>query len=409
MDVNVAVIDVELSTGIQDFYELQGSARAHVLVRLHGKPLSRFELPVSSGVVQGCEIWLKACEGFPSSGSGGRVLSALAQEYLWESAPYPEQGLPSCSIVIGTRNRPEDLRRCLSALAPAVGDGVEVIVVDNDPADDETMRTAADYPVRYFRQERRGLNRARARGAILARNEILLFVDDDVVVDRNWVNEIRKPFLDEHVAAVTGAVEPLEFTTHGQYLQEVFSSFYRGFDPQVHNLATSSPAAAGRVGAGANMAVRRSMALEFRIFEAELDGGTAAKSGGDVYALYKVLRAGYNIAYAPAALVWHRHRKSYEELERMLYGYSVGGYCVLLRALMRDKDLDALLIGVRWFFEYHLAELLKTLRRQPGRRPLRLILTEIKGALYAPVAYWCCGRQERATAVLLEDRIGQPS
>jgi hypothetical protein len=157
------------------------------------------------------------------------------------------------------------------------------------------------------------------------------------------------------------------------------------------------------------MAVRRSVALEFRIFEAELDGGTAAKSGGDVYALYKVLRAGYNIAYAPAALAWHRHRKSYEELERMLYGYSVGGYCVLLRALMRDKDLDALLIGVRWFFEYHLAELLKTLRRQPGGRPLRLILTEIKGALYAPVAYWRCRRRERDIGGLLEDRMVQPS
>ena len=61
------------------------------------------------------------------------------------------------------------------------------------------------------------MNWARARGARLARHELLLYVDDDVVVSSNWVDEMRRPFLDDNVGAVTGAVEPLELETSGQY------------------------------------------------------------------------------------------------------------------------------------------------------------------------------------------------
>ncbi|MEJ7607387.1 MAG: hypothetical protein WKF37_14255 [Bryobacteraceae bacterium] len=40
----------------------------------------------------------------------------------------------------------------------------------------------------------------------------------------------------------------------------------------------------------------------------------------------------------------------------MLYGYSLGGYCVLLAALT-GKDWDAILIAFIWFRSYHLREL----------------------------------------------------
>ncbi len=234
----------------------------------------------------------------------------------------------------------------MRALAPSINNDVEVIVVDNDPSDDQTKQIASQYRVRYYRQARRGVNWARARGAHLAKHDLLLYVDDDVVVSSNWIDEMRRPFLNDNVGAVTGAVEPLELETSGQYDHEQFSGFYRGFDSKTYNLVTSIPAAAGQTGAGASMAVRKGVALRWKVFDAELDGGTAAKSGGDVYALYRILRAGYSVIYAPRALAWHRHRKTHTELESMLYGYSVGGYCVLFSALFRERDPEALLVSL---------------------------------------------------------------
>jgi glycosyltransferase involved in cell wall biosynthesis len=370
--------------------------------------LARFELPVVAGRVRGNEIWRRACNSaltVPDS-AGKKVAAAILEDHFFGQAGRGDVQLPPCSIAICTRDRADDLHRCLSSIAPLICDSVEVMVIDNDPPDNRTRDVAALFPVRYFRQARRCVNWARARAIRLARHEVVLYVDDDVAIDgRRWLDEMRRPFLDPHVGAVTGAVEPLELSTEGQYLHEVHSSFYRGFARKVHHLQKTPPAAAGLVGAGASMGVRRSTALEYSIFDAELDGGSAAKSGGDVYGLYRILHAGYQIVYAPGALAFHRHRKTYDDLERMLYGYSVGGYCVLLSAFIRERDLDALIIGAIWFRQYHLAELWKTLTRAQGARPLGLILKEIRGAFDAPLAFWKCRRRERRLCLLDDEPL----
>ncbi len=397
--VGVAVLDIDLSAGLQDIYGLEDFHKAHVVARYRGGPIARFELPVHQGRVSAAAIWVtasRACRHMPN------LEQVIAQDVLFGRKFRPPVDLPSCSIVICTRDRPDDLQRCLDSLSGFVNETVEIIVVDNDPPDSATQRVVERYPARYCRQPRRGLNWARTSGVRLARHELVIFVDDDVKVDSRWLDEIRIPFSDEHVGAVTGAIEPLELATPHQYLHEQFGGFYRGFEPRIFHLANWPPAAAGVAGAGASMAIRRHLAIEFGLFEAELDAGTAAMSGGDAYALYRLLRAGYSVVYAPSALAWHRHRKTAEHLEKMLEGYSVGGYCVQLRALFRQGDLDAIVIGLAWFFQHHLTELWRTLRGRTGARPYPLIVAEIMGVLKAPLAYFRCWRREHAMGGLSE-------
>jgi glycosyltransferase involved in cell wall biosynthesis len=396
----VPVVDYDLAAGLTPVHGLGASTLAHVLVRHQGVPLCRFEMPVISGAIDAIPLWLRAVAEL-ERGDQPSVLSQVLGVTAARDAHGPPL-LPTATIVIGTRERAADLDRCLASLAPLVGDDVEVIVIDNDPLSNATRDVCALYPVRYVRQARRGVNWARARGVQLARHDIVLFVDDDVVVDRAWADELRRPFLDPHVGAVTGAVEPLALGTVGQYAHERFSSFYRGFERRVHSLLTMPAAAAGHIGAGASMAVRRDLARAGRLFEAEIDGGTPGRSGGDALALYRILHDGHMVVYAPRALAWHRHRTSVRELERMLHGYSVGGYCVLLRALFVHRDLDALPVGIYWFGTYHLRELVRALVRARGARPLRLVCIEIAGALSAPLAYLRCRLRERALGPLSE-------
>ena len=62
--------------------------------------------------------------------------------------------------------------------------------------------------------------------------------------------------------------------------------------------------------------IRRDLIRGLGLFDAELDCGTVARTGGDAYALYRLLADGYQVVYNPAALAWHRHRREGRRLER---------------------------------------------------------------------------------------------
>ena len=87
-------------------------------------------------------------------------------------------------------------------------------------------------------------------------------------------------------------------------------------------------------GVGANMAFRREALARIGGFDVALGAGTPALGGGDTLALTLVLLAGYRIAYEPAALMRHHHRRDLDSLGHQLHGYSVGltaYYAALLR------------------------------------------------------------------------------
>ena len=386
-----AVLSVDLASGLHDVKVPEPYAQAQVLIRYRGAPLANVCLKVLRGRIRGVDIWAVAWE------ENRTLLQELALNDALGSEIAPPQcdTLPDATIVVCTRNRTEDLRRCLDSIVPQLCRELKALVVDNNPSDDQTRRLVADYPVSYYRENRQGLNWARARAVTLASTELLLFTDDDVVLDRDWAIQMRTPFLNQHVAAVTGAVVPFEFEYPSQELYEQYGGFDRGFRKEEFNLRTTVAVGAGRAGAGASMAIRRNLAVSMGLFEHDLDCGTPSYSGGDFYALYQLIRAGYNVVYWPRALAWHRHRQTVADLENMLYGYGVGVYSVLLRCLLEHHDFDALLLAVFWFFQYHVSEFLRTVLRRPGARPLELIWAEIRGVFQAPVAYLHLRRRER--------------
>ncbi len=106
--------------------------------------------------------------------------------------PDGAQPLPKgVTIVVPTFRRPAILRQTLHALLdlefPAAP--FEVLVVD-DGRDEESAAVVAAIPsaglrLQYHQPEGRGAASARNHGARLARNGILLFVDDDIVLKRN--------------------------------------------------------------------------------------------------------------------------------------------------------------------------------------------------------------------------------
>ena len=215
------------------------------------------------------------------------------------------------SVIVCTRDRPDQLRACLDALLALERPADEIIVVDNCPSDERTESLCRSYPVAYLREPIPGQARARNRGIIESSGDLIAFTDDDCVPDDHWLDDLEGSFVDPLVMAVTGYIGPVELESPAQLLFETHYGFGRSAERRV--LDWSNPgvmAAATRAGAGANMILRREAFEKVGMFAEDLGPGTPARSGDDKYYFFKIAKLGYRIVQEPTRQVWHRHRET---------------------------------------------------------------------------------------------------
>ncbi len=393
----IKVLDIDLYEARSDIPVEGPYAHARALIRWRGDPLGQLDFPVIDHHVSLSSVLVGARERY-----GHLLKGYVAGAILFDEADaiVPDAGgIADCSVIVCTRDRPDDLVVCLDSLMLARPRPREIIVVDNAPPNDSTARVAARYPVRYLVENRRGVNWARSSGARAATSEILLYADDDVAVDAAWVGALCQPFADPAVGAVTGLVLARQLETLSQQAFEHHGGFVRGFSPRRFTMANTLPARSGIVGAGASMALRKALVTQLQMFDVEIDGGTAAMSGGDNYAFYLVLKNGHAIFYAPQAICWHRHRRTEGELKAQLYGYSVGVFAVLFRCIQDHRDWSACRVAAGWIVHHHLRNTIRGVLRRPGYVPLRYTGAEIRGVCAALALYIRTRRIERQYAL----------
>ena len=298
------------------------------------------------------------------------------------------------SIVVCTRNRPEDLRKCLTSLS-ALTPGrhqVELIVVDNDPSSGQTEPVVRQFAaVRYETEPRPGVAYARNEGLRRARGDVVAYIDDDIVVPDGWVQRILAPFADSRVMCVTGLVLPVGLDSESEELFEEYGALGRGYEPRVFDRAYFHRSRrhcvhTWELGGTANVAIRKSVISESGMFDETLGPGLPTGVGEDIYMFYRILKCGHLCYYEPAAYVWHKHRADMAALHRQLYNYSKGQTSYQLRTLVSDGDPRALWQLLVNLPMWHAARILRVLR---GRKhyPLGLIWTEIRGNLAGPLAF----------------------
>lgn len=362
-----------LTAGLDD---LAGYTRALLVFRWNTSVVGSAWLPVTNGRIHINQI--------------RDALTAVAWP-VWTQlhAPEPPQHKPlTATVAVCTRNRTDDLRHCLPGLAKLAARGHEVLIIDNNPSDDSTAQLVAQYPaITYVHEPRAGLDIARNRALTTAKGDIVAFTDDDAQVDDGWLDALLNNFADPTVAIVTGITMPLELETKAQLWFETTNSFVRGFERRVFDRNYHPPLAAGAVGAGVNMAIRRNTLPHIGLFDEALDGGTASRSGGDQEFFYRTLLRGFRIVYEPAALVWHRHRREWDALRSNVYAYGVGLFAWWTRAVLEEKELRLLAVAPKWFVQHHLRNLVRALLHRPGADPFDLAWAEFRGALQGSRGY----------------------
>lgn len=389
-----AVLDIDLQNLPSEITGLDQYDKALVLIRLNKRPIGQATLPVINGHINAEELRSTLMKA-----AGWMLHESWLHDYLaWDERDTTNFVQPQATVAICTRDRPADLQRCLDGLMNLPDDGQEILVIDNCPSTDETEKLVASYQrVRYVCEKRPGLDIARNRALKEAKYEIVAFIDDDATPDLGWLRALLKNFSDPLVLCVTGLTMPLELETSAQEWFERHTPFGRGFRRIVFEETRQNPFATGKVGAGANMALRRSVLQQVGCFDEALDAGTPTCSGGDHEMFGSILAAGYRIVYDPVALNWHRHRRTWKELRHTLYGYGVGAYSYFTRHLLFHRELSVLQIIAGWFWHDQLPMLVRSLLRRPGCIPLDLVLAELKGCAAGPLSYIASRRKLYAT------------
>jgi O-antigen biosynthesis protein len=362
-------LDVELTEELPVLARDGKHGSVWVLGRLHTEPLGvcAVELgpdgltPDQLGTLLWPEFRDQIAERFAAAGlpmpvaltGGGLKADATAWPFLLERRAALDPA-PFISVIICTRDRPDQLETCLRFLAGQEYPRFEVVVVDNAPTSD-AVKTLVQAglggltTLRYLREPRPGLSWARNAGIAATSADIVAWLDDDEEPDRHWLAALARGFArGDDIGCVTGKVLPARLETQAEQTFERMGGYCRGrgFDAETYSRGgPQSPLyPLPPFGVGANMAFRRKALDRIKGFDVALGAGTPALSGEDTLAFTLVLLAGYRIAYEPAALVRHYHRSDLDGLGRQLRGYGIGltaYYTALLRR--RPSTLPALL------------------------------------------------------------------
>ena len=320
----------------------------------------------------------------------------LIEESIREELAPPPKPItkPSLTVAICTKDRTDNLTRCLQSLLKIRANSSEeswwnILVVDNAPSDDRTKELVASLDkVNYVREPKPGLNFARNQALNTATGDFLAFIDDDVVVDSQWLNGFLEAWAENPDAGgFTGLVLPYELATEAQILFESRSgwNFRRSFNKIRYDPSRPEnylhPCGSGEFGVGCNMAFSREILQQIGGFDEALDTGKPLPGGGDHDIFYRVIRAGYSLIYEPRYLVFHQHRQQYKQLRHQHWTWGLSLMAFATKAYQTDpeKRLQWLRL-IKWWFRVLFRQLLKSLL---GRyvAPPDLILVELWGGV----------------------------
>jgi GT2 family glycosyltransferase/SAM-dependent methyltransferase len=206
------------------------------------------------------------------------------------------------SVIIPTKNRRRYLEDCLKSLVQGNSRPDEIIVVDGYSSDG-TEKVVQLYPVKLLR-DRGSLARARNLGLRASTGDIIVYLDDDVFVDKNWLKHLLSTYSSSEVGGVGGRILPFggDITNFipacGNVIGKVRNDgvVIANFDiPLKKSIEVDCFQ-------GCNMSFRREALFGVGGFDETYQGIFRHDSDVSV----AVRKLGYKLIYNPKAVVWHR-------------------------------------------------------------------------------------------------------
>lgn len=295
--------------------------------------------------------------------------------------------LPPVSVIIPTRERPEMLFDAVMSILEGNEVPDEIVIVDQSRNAHPTLaalKPSQKCKLHYLHSESRGLSRGKNAGIAAAQNEILVFTEDDVFVEKIWLGTIVQALIHAGSRSViTGQVLPATSSGKDGFVINIKE------DPTPVTYAgrlTEDVLFAG------NMAIYRSAFTQAGNFDARLGAGSHFPAAEDSDLAIRLLEQGYRIHYVPDAIIYHRAWRNAKDLVslRWTYGKGQGGYYA--------KHFN-------WKDRFMIQRMYADAARHGGR-VMRYGLKRSFKQNYADIAY-CLGLIHGATAWMLTQRKTQ--
>ena len=135
----------------------------------------------------------------------------------------------SFTVIIPLYNKEPYIKRALETVLNQTYDNFEIIIID-DGSTDEGVRIVSsihDTRIKVFSQMNSGVSAARNRGALLAKNQYLAFLDADDTWEPNFLQEISN-LIDEFPYAGIYATNNKFIYPSGKVMLESFSDLFNG-------------------------------------------------------------------------------------------------------------------------------------------------------------------------------------
>jgi len=299
------------------------------------------------------------------------------------------------SVVIPVKDGSADVVRCLDAIGRQVVEHeVEVVVVDSGSRDGSAeLARSRGARVHEIPASEFGHGRTRNLGAALAHGEILVFTSQDAfAADGRWLTTLVRSLAgNERVAGAYGRQLPHDDATPPE---RYFLDFLYGPETRIQRLDGDEPDFEQTLFSNVNSAIPREIWREFPFADDLIMSEDQEWSR-------RVLRAGYELVYEPAAAVHHSHSYSISAAFRRFfdsgvsaersYAADASGSGALRRAGARYARGEVEWLwetGQRRWIPYAAAyELAKFTGMQLGRRHRRLPLS-LKRRFSALQSYW---------------------
>lgn len=242
----------------------------------------------------------------------------------------PPVAAADLTVVIPVRDRPQQLDRCLAALA-----GLDVIVVDDasrepDPVHEVARRHGARVVVLGSNL---GPGGARNAGLVTVTRPLVAFVDSDVVVDPPTLLGLAAHLADPRTALVGPLVRGVSRSPR--------PCWYERYDVVAGSLALGEKAAS--IARGARVGWLPSACLVGRtsaLRHARIGGFSAEmRVGEDVDLVWRLLEEGWRVRYDPAFEASHEARATLSSWLGRKFVYGSGG------AALADRHGDAVAVA----------------------------------------------------------------
>jgi GT2 family glycosyltransferase len=232
----------------------------------------------------------------------------------------PNAGAVPATVLICSRDRPALLLDTVRSVLEGTELPNEVLVVDQSVVENTElagMGHVRGCDVRYLHTVATGLSRARNIGLRAASRDVVVMLDDDILVEKDWFASLLRGLPAGPHGVATGrvlaappegdgvAVPPAALVT-----REV-PAVYRG--PQDLDVVP-----------GANVALRRQLVLDLGGYDERLGAGTRFSAADDNDMGHRLLLAGCEVRHVPDAVVLHRAWRPSHELVRLRWQYGRG-------------------------------------------------------------------------------------